>query len=285
MRPIASESSRKAQPRYRVMNFDLDTRGFPRLWHGGSVAKTFFWSQLSTALQDGERFLMRSASSLRGFADPELDAEFVQFCKQENHHRAQHKKFDGWNAANGINVAACRARFDSALEAATRDLTPMERLAFTVAGEHLTALLGEALLTRPDLLEGAHKSVKALWLWHAAEELEHRGTCFDIYQAAGGGYLMRVRMLSSVGWFFFSTSVVNMLALLREEGRLFGRDSVEAAMYLLGPRGLLLDFVGGLVAFLSPWFHPMETDREPLVSDWQREYADCIAPGSDEAVA
>ena len=30
-----------------------------------------------------------------------------------------------------------------------------------------------------------------LWLWHALEEAEHKAVAFDVYRAAGGGYVRR----------------------------------------------------------------------------------------------
>ena len=30
-----------------------------------------------------------------------------------------------------------------------------------------------------------------LWMWHALEEIEHKGVAFDVYEAVGGGYLRR----------------------------------------------------------------------------------------------
>ena len=44
---------------------------------------------------------------------------------------------------------------------------------------------------KPQLLEGAHPAMVALWKWHAAEENEHKNVAFDVYKAAGGSAVYR----------------------------------------------------------------------------------------------
>ena len=50
------------------------------------------------------------------------------------------------------------------------------------------------LLRHPEALEGAEPRLQTLWLWHAAEESEHRSTAFDLYQALGGNHAWRIRL-------------------------------------------------------------------------------------------
>ncbi|MBK6595389.1 MAG: metal-dependent hydrolase [Burkholderiales bacterium] len=44
----------------------------------------------------------------------------------------------------------------------------------------------------------AKDRLKTLWLWHSAEESEHRSTAFDIYLALGGSREWRVRVFRYV---------------------------------------------------------------------------------------
>jgi len=250
------------QVTFRRMRFDFE-EGFPRYWHGGSAFRSLFWTQLSTAFGPGERFFIDSARALRSHIDdPALNQEFAEFCRQEGHHTAQHAKFDRINAAMGIDVARCGRRYARWLDLGRRMLGPRARLGITCALEHLTSGWADMMFERPDLSEGGDPRVLALWRWHAIEEAEHRGTCFDVYVAAGGGYLTRVSTLLLAWSLILLISVVNTLRLQATEGRLFTADTARGLGYLFGSRGIVTYLLPAFVRYLSPRFHPWE---QPVV--------------------
>ena len=57
-----------------------------------------------------------------------------------------------------------------------------------MVAEHFTAILAEFMLAHPQALDGAEPRLRTMWLWHSAEESEHRSTAFDVYRALGGGW-------------------------------------------------------------------------------------------------
>jgi predicted metal-dependent hydrolase len=66
-------------------------------------------------------------------------------------------------------------------------------LAVTAAAEHFTATLAAAVLEGNTWdAQDVDTDARNLWLWHAAEEIEHRHVAFDVYVGLGGGYLRRV---------------------------------------------------------------------------------------------
>ena len=74
---------------------------------------------------------------------------------------------------------------------ARRILSPMNRLAITVALEHFTAIMADELLRNPEYEKLMDPEHAKLWLWHAVEETEHKAVAFDVYRAVGGGYVRR----------------------------------------------------------------------------------------------
>ena len=88
----------------------------------------------------------------------------------------------------------------------------------TAATEHLTALFADWLQHHPEALAGAEPRLQTLWMWHAAEEAEHRSTAFDVYRAAGGSHEWRVRLLRYVTFMFFADVTRQTLRNLWHDG-------------------------------------------------------------------
>ncbi|MDH5675609.1 MAG: metal-dependent hydrolase [Myxococcales bacterium] len=263
---------------YRRMKFAFEDEGFERYWHGGSPFRSLFWTQLSTAFEPGEKFFIDSARALKGeIDDPALQEEIMEFCRQEGHHTAQHLKFDRMNAEMGIDIDGCRARYTRLLDRAREKLEPMEMLAATMALEHFTAGFADQYFSRPHISAGADRNVHALWAWHAAEEAEHKGTCFDIYRELGGGYFTRIITMPASWFLILALSVFNTFSLLRKDKKLWDlRDIFAGLWYLFGFRGLITGMLPSFLSYFSPRFHPWKTDNSQDIRDWQNEYGDLI---------
>jgi predicted metal-dependent hydrolase len=271
-RPINFRRPPGVTVEYRRVHFPFEDHGFDRYWHAGSAFKSLFWSQLSTSFDAGERFFIDSARALKThIVDPGLHEELLEFCKQEGHHTQQHLKFDRMNAALGVDVATCERRYSRALARARKRLTPLGMLAVTVALEHFTAGFAELHFQRPDLSAGADPNVLALWDWHAMEETEHKATCYDIYRAAGGGYLRRVVTMPGAWIFILGLSLVNTFYLLRKDKRVFTRDTWDGLVYLFGRRGMVSGLLPSFFTFFRPRWHPWQTDNSAEISRWVRE--------------
>lgn len=143
-------------------------------------------------------------------------------------------------------------------------------LSVTVALEHFTSGLAEQHFRRPDLVRGADPNVLALWEWHAAEETEHKATCFDIYRAAGGGYLERVVHMPFAWGIILVLSLMNTVTLLRKDGKLWSRDTLHGLRYLFGRRGLVTGLVPAFFACLSPRWNPWTQDNSHEIARWEQ---------------
>jgi predicted metal-dependent hydrolase len=112
--------------------------------------------------------------------------------------------------------------------------------------------------------------VRGLWLWHALEEAEHKAVAFDVYKAAGGGYLRRTWMMLVTTAFFFAVQFIVHLRLmatrkilwrpwtwLRGIGRLW-----------IWP-GHLTRLVPAYLAYFKPSFLPDERDTKELLARWE----------------
>lgn len=274
---------------YRRMKFEFED-GFERYW-AKSPFRSMFYTQLSTSFQPGERFFIESARALREHIDdPKLNEELEQFVRQEGHHTVQHLKFDKINEDMGIDIRTCRERYARSL---ARARGPLQKLGTTCALEHFTSSFADLLFCRPEIAAGADPRVVALWAWHAAEEAEHRGTCHDIYVAAGGTYAIRILTLLIAWRGILWTSLRNTFMLLRQDGRLLRWDTLTGLWYLFGPRGLATSLVPRLLVYLKPGFRPWDYARVHAdeIRRWQDSNAQYIVnmekveEGSAAAVA
>jgi predicted metal-dependent hydrolase len=271
MQPNDSASRRPDGVRvtYRRVHLPFEDQGFSRYWHDASPFKSYFWSQLSTSFEAGEKFFIDSARALKGhIKDPALLEELNEFCKQEGHHTFQHLKFDRMNAALGLDIETCQRRYGWLLGRVRNRLDPMEMLAVTVALEHFTAGFAELYFARPELSTGADPNVQALWTWHAIEETEHKATCYDIYRAAGGSYWTRVTTMPAAWSLILIISLMNTFTLLRNDKKLFTRDTLSGLRYLFGRRGLVTGLLPAFFEYLSPRFHPWKQDNSASIVSW-----------------
>jgi predicted metal-dependent hydrolase len=257
---------------YRRMKFDFEDQGFERYWLDGSPSKSLFWSQLSTAFEPGEKFFIDSARALKDkIQDPALREEIAEFCRQEGHHTAQHLKFDRMNEAMGIDTKGCMRRYKWVLDRARQSMDPMEMLAATCALEHFTSTFADTFFSGPWLAKGGDPKVVALWAWHAAEEAEHRATCYDIYKQLGGGYFSRVTVLIGAWAMILGVAFLNTGILLWRDGKLFSRDTLRGIGYLLGRRGLVTRLLPSFLSYFRPRFHPWAGHNGDEIAKWQAE--------------
>jgi predicted metal-dependent hydrolase len=153
-------------------------------------------------------------------------------------------------------------------------LDPRHAVAITSATEHFTAIFAGWMLETPQNLEGADPRLKTLWLWHSAEETEHRCIAFDLYRALGGNEKWR-RF-----WFRFVT-VQFLFELMRQTVRNLWDDKAlfswttwrSAASMMLGKQGLVRYGFKHWRAYFSEDFHPSHQDGTASEA-WLRENED-----------
>jgi predicted metal-dependent hydrolase len=245
--------------------------GFARHWNGGDPVATHFFNALSFLFPRGERFFVEQARAF-GERNPEVQG----FVAQEAIHARQHALYNDVLLAQGYeNVADDLAR--RLQERAYRVFAPLTRLAVVCAYEHYTAALGDFILRDPRVLEQASPQMRLVWGWHSAEETEHKGVCFDLYRAAGGGWRRRVLAFMLVTVNFSRLFWRLYLDLLRRDGCLSGRKflSTVAAIVraLAGPGGVGWPMLGAVVRYFSPWFHPWQQDNRAAMRAWLDSHA------------
>ncbi|MDP2263542.1 MAG: metal-dependent hydrolase [Hydrogenophaga sp.] len=246
-----------------------------RHWCGGDAFLTAWFNALSMSFPVGEQFFIDSVrNGFKALPPAQQDAfraEMQGFVGQEATHRRIHALFNAQIEKHGlVNDWEPRARERLRLIDGT---DPRHGLAITAANEHFTALFAEWLLSNESLLEGCEPRLKALWLWHSAEEAEHKCTAFDLYQALDGSHAWRVKWMRRITFIFLSDTLLQTARNLKRDGTLWRWSTWRSGWrHLLGPQGLLRSSFQPWRAYFRPDFHPAQQTSE-LSDHWLRKNA------------
>ncbi len=255
--------------RPRDLSFARAAQG--RWWLGGDPVATAFYDALSVTFPLGERFFMDSVRRYRDAAPPVLQEQIAAFLSQEALHTREHILFNKQVGDHGYDVAAMEARTRARLNFARRR-PPLDQLAATAALEHFTAILAHALLTDPRHLDGAGDEAKALWSWHALEEIEHKAVAYDTLMLASRSmsrfrrWALRCSVMLAATALLISTVGDNIADSFTVDGLNNARGWRRLAGYLLVRPGMVRQVLGQYCLYFLPGFHPWRHDDRGLIA-------------------
>ena len=257
-------------------------------WFGGDAFRTALFNALSMSFPFGEQFFIDAVragfKALPAGDQARFDAEVKGFIGQEATHRRIHALFNAHLERQGLVdrwTPRARARLEPMAGA-----DPRHALGITAANEHFTAIFAEWLLGNPALLQGCEARLQTLWLWHSAEEAEHRSTAFDLYQALGGNHAWRITWFKRITTIFLGDLLRQTCANLRHEGQLWRWSTWRSAtVFLLGRQGLVRCTYRPWRAYLREDFHPSQ-QHSALSTRWlndNRERYSAVGPAATAA--
>jgi predicted metal-dependent hydrolase len=252
---------------------DIAALELPDLWLAGDAFRTHLFNTLSQSFPVGERYFIDAVrEALPLIQDPLLAEEIRLFIGQEATHSGLHRRLntrlDEQGLRNWVEPAiGWRVRL-------TRRMGVKGKLAITMAYEHFTATLGDALLRHPEWLDGVSEPMRVLWQWHAVEECEHRAVAAHAYHALGGGEIRRV------GWFFYASLMflldtsLQTIDNIRRSGHFWRMTTWrQAAAFLFGRSGVVWELVPAALAYLRPGFVPRNDAADAQARHWLEQHA------------
>jgi uncharacterized protein len=253
----------------RKMNFPFDA-SIPRYWFDGTKVGTHVYNAFSMLLPEGERFFLRSVKrSLDAVTDEELKLQIRGFIGQEGSHAIEHERFNTILEQQGFEIRSLTARQRKCFVEVFDKYLPKELcLAMTAAAEHFTAQIADYYLQEgyPDAMDPVMRN---LFLWHAAEELEHKSIAFDVLKKVNPSYALRLAGLlavtSVIAWWWSAATT----HLLRQEPAT-ARELVGGLWKVLWEPHYK---VGALAAstiweYAQPGFHPSNKDNLHLAREY-----------------
>ncbi len=270
------------------LDFDLEG-DIPRHWYAGDPFKTRFFDALSTLFPVGERFFITCVRDYREqVRDPKMQQDIKDFTRQEGQHSMVHTRYNDRLQAQGVRVDRVLAMQEKRLFGFMRKrLSRGFTLAMTAAAEHITAIMASCFAERKDVLDGADERIRALYVWHAMEEMEHKAVAYDVMeQVAHVGYFKRVAAMLQVSIMFPLHTFMIMNHMFKVDG--FTRTQryklwAKGLWWLYKPGGLLAPALWQYLAYYKPGFHPWQEPAVPSYARWvdlMRETGDPVQAGN-----
>jgi|HubBroStandDraft_4_1064222.scaffolds.fasta_scaffold32001_2 predicted metal-dependent hydrolase len=199
----------------------FDFSSVPRHWLAGNLFATHVANGLNLLFPAGERFFVRSVRKyLDRIDDPKLREDIRGFSGQEGLHAYAHERYFEALERQGFDVRTFLGLYEKiAFGVAENVFPPQMRLSVTAACEHFTATMATHALQRyadGNMMLG-DPTMRALFLWHAVEEIEHRSVAFDVLRAVNPSYALRVSGFALASSLLFGLWTTAALTLIVQE--------------------------------------------------------------------
>jgi predicted metal-dependent hydrolase len=151
--------------------------------------------------------------------DPEVAADARAYAAQEAQHHAQHRRFNDIL----IHRYPKLERHDRTWKRLFQWLRGRDTkfgLAFAAGFEAIAFVAARWVDDHQRLLRDGNPTATTMFLWHLAEEVEHKEVAFDVYEAAGGGRLRYAWAMTVAALVMAIGAFTGTVSMLRAEHRL-----------------------------------------------------------------
>ncbi len=281
------EQSQAIVPREKL-DFGLDG-DIPKYWFGGDPFKTRLFDAMSCLFPEGEKFFITCVRDYREqITDPQLQQDVKDFIRQEGQHGMVHTQFNNRLEQQGVKVQRLLERQNNIMYGVFRRFFSRGyTLAMTAASEHMTAIMAHSFFERREVLQDTDERIRAMYAWHAIEEIEHKAVAFDVMQkVAKVGYLTRILAMLHVSWGLPLHTFIIMGHMFRVDGfNFFQRAKLWARglWWLYRPGGLYMPVLGHYFTYYRPGYHPHQEGQMRTYGNWVDTFGrtgDPIAAGN-----
>jgi predicted metal-dependent hydrolase len=216
---------------------------------------------------------VRSAFDEPGFESrgPELRDRTENYVKQEVGHYSEHKRFNEIIRRHHPGVARVERWMKRCADWISTTRSTRFNLAFASGGEIMSFLLARWVDKHAgQLFGGADPVPTTLFMWHLAEEVEHKSSASDVYEAVDGSKLRYALAMVMgtvlLGWFAWLAALV----MLRDDGRLFS--PVSHWRLVRWALSLAIELFPSMLVSALPGHRPDDFANPILLTTWLRQY-------------
>ncbi len=244
---------------------------FDPAWIKGNPEFAYAANGVSLMMPYYEPYFIRSIRSTLDLLDEPLRVRTETYVAQEQQHQLAHLDFNRLVHERYPTVESRERRLKWICDRLWRKRSQKFNVAFAAGSETIAFVMARWAEDRlGHLFLGADATAATLFLWHLAEEVEHKTAAFDVFEATDGSRL-RYAWATSVSVaiiFWFITSVI--LAMLRRDGRLFH----PAVWWRLTKMaiGLAFDLLPTLFISALPGHHPDNLADPAFLPSWLESF-------------
>ena len=233
-----------------------------------------FFNALSLVAPLTEGMLIRAIRKaqplLRGC---ELESDAQAFIGQEAIHTREHRALNNRLKELGFDTKTILDEMERDIKELETTKSLQEHLAIVVTGEHAIYSFTRALLASSHHHCKQHETVRALFIWHSLEEMEHQSVCDDIYKHLYGKSaehtILYYRSFVSTGH-ILGRMIVKLMRSLLEQSREPRKGELRSFItWLIQKPGMGTIAAKEIIGFFSPRFshwNRLEEDTQLISS-------------------
>ena len=174
-------------PRRPSFPFDAD---LPAAWNPRLPEFAYAANSVSLLMPYAEPYFVKSVRAVIDQLDGDLKAQAEDYVRQEASHHAQHRRFNEVITRGHPFLKRLEGWMGGVYSWLGRTRSVKFNLAFAAGSEAIAYAL--ARWTEPrmhELFDDADPVARDLYLWHLAEEVEHKSVAYDVFKALDGSKL------------------------------------------------------------------------------------------------
>lgn len=275
MREVSEHPMDEFPVRPLEFNFDNISFGDP-LWSRTCPEFSMFVNALGVHVPYFERYLVKTMSAAKSrVSDPQLREDMSRITGQEAHHAKNFIRLNKWFAKRYPEVTRLdREAAEYFRERASKD-SMKRRVGFTAGYETFTFLAGMIVLDNyRRWFHDSDPTLRAIWVWHQVEEVEHGAVAFEVYQELYGEHEWYRKWMVTITLLHIAKETLRAYThMARREGWL--RNPFRGAWKI----GFCLLMLGRFVRNALPVYkrdyhprrHPMANAKQnPIQIAWRR---------------
>lgn len=235
-------------------------------WCGGDPALTHILNSYTLLVPGNEGFYIRTLRRCQAqLRDPALRDQVEKFVRQEAQHGVGHRRCWRMLERQGYRYQGFVKAVEAFAYGLVERITPLKISVSMVACiEHANAYIGHEFLEQ-QILAYSEPNLRALFEWHFAEEIEHKGVSYDVLNAVAPGYAMRLLGAALTLPLFYIILSIGAVRLAAQDGSLGTSKFWRGAWQHLWSRDRMVQRTfRHVAAYLRPGFHPWQKDDSAL---------------------